>query len=343
MTNRQKGEAKNDFLIFLGLIFLLFILWVFAGGPKNFNPSGGLISNTNFVPRVPVSSSDDDLPVIDQYSPSEEFVILDNLTYLRSPWYGLVEISQGNARSTNEPREEYITLSASRQNREAIVITGWILENGTGKKLIYSSGSTFQGVSKRVLIPTGANLFGGATVESQGLIALNPGDKAVVTSGSFPQIGPIPIRASFRTNICTGYLDDLPNYNFTPSLKRDCPDPEASLNGVVLEDKCLDYISRLSRCHTPDTEPFRERSSDGSTFTNSSHLDKISGFSPPCRSFVLRHYNYRSCWANHLLSKDFYGNEWRVFLNQPFELWGKDREIITLYDSQGRLVDQLKY
>lgn len=338
----EKGEAKSDFLIFIGLIGLLFFFWLFTGGPKNFNPSGGFISGTNFVPTASESAGNKQ-SAIDQYSPVNGLVTVDDVVYRQSPWYGMVKIGRGNARSVFQPKDEYIILSTSRHNQIPITITSWILENGLGRKLIYSSGSTFQGTAKKVIIPTGANLFGGTTAENLGSITLNPGDRAVVTTGSFPQIGPIPIRMSFRTNLCTGYLDALPHYNFLPSLDRSCPDPEKELNAVALEDKCLNYISRLSSCHTPDTEPFLDKTNDGFNFVNSNHLDKMAGFSSQCRNFVLSHYNYRSCLANHLLAENFYGSEWRIFLNQPFELWGKDREVITLYDHEGRLVDQFKY
>ena len=46
---------------------------------------------------------------------------------------------------------------------------------------------------------------------------------------------------------------------------------------------------------------------------------------------------------NHLSDENFFGKEWRIFLNYPRELWGKDRETITLYDGDGQIVDELTY
>ena len=337
-NNKQKGEAKNDFLIFIGIIILLFFFWLLTGGPKNFNSSGGFISGTNFVPRSSVSK-ESQKSAIDQYSPVDGLVIIDNITYRRSPWYGLVSLGSGNARSTFQPNEEYIILSTSRRNQDSIAISGWILENGENRKLQRVPGVTFVSDADRARIPQGIEVLLGIKNEIMSSIILKPGDRAIITTGRVPSSSKINLAGSFRVNKCIGYLTELTRNDFKPALSQNCPRPKDEIDNALIEDKCFDYISRLSRCHKPESEPFRDR--DGDLIRK--HLDGVTGLSDQCRTFVFSHYNYHNCVANHLGDKDFLGNEWRVYLKQSFEMWDKEREVITLYDAEGRLVDQLRY
>ncbi len=346
MINRQKGDAKTDFLIFLGVVFIFFVLWIASGGPAGGFRSGADrdwfgVTDFNFPAAVGSnrSAETDDRSEIGKYEPVAETVTIDGLTYYRSPWYKQVKIKRGNAAHTYQPREEYIILDTSRRNDTPINITGWILENNDSRTLHQVSGRAYRGVSERVVIPEGAGLLLGADQEYLGPIVLKPGDRAVVTTGSLFSGFPFPVKVSFRTNICTGYLNDLTSYDFNPRLRQDCPDPESELNGELLENRCYDYIERLRRCRTPDDEPFRDR--DGDLVRN--HLDGVTGLSRQCRDFVAEHYNYRSCVVNNAGQPDFLGDEWRIYLNQHFELWDDDREVITLYDDEGRLVDQIEY
>lgn len=336
-------DAKTVLLALVAIVFGLFLLWLFTGGPGNFNVD----SNWFQIVRFDLSSSRSNRNTNDsasgtdlkEYSPNPETIVLNDISYIKSPWYGQVEIGRGSAAKTYQPGEEYIILQARRRNKEPINITGWILENDASRRLYPTAGTVFQGISKRIPIPAGANYFLARQNETMSPVILEPGFRAVVTTGSISNIFDIPIGVSFRTNVCTGYLNDITNYDFKPSLKKDCPDPESELTDAVLENKCYDYIDRLRRCHTPDTEPFRDR--DGELVTK--HLDKVEGLSNQCRNFVFGHYSYHSCIANHLSDPDFLGTEWRIYLKQNFELWVENHEVITLYDAQNRLVDQLSY
>jgi hypothetical protein len=73
------------------------------------------------------------------------------------------------------------------------------------------------------------------------------------------------------------------------------------------------------------------------------HLDGNTKISKACREWVKSHFGYESCVAKHVGDENFYGGQWRIYLNRTWELWDDSREVITLYDSSGLLVDQLSY
>src|SRR5690606_33833067 len=121
-----------------------------------------------------------------------------------------------------------------------------------------------------------------------------------------------------RVNMCTGYLENEKNRRvFNPSVRNSCPLPESEVGDLALEDACINMLSRLRRCEIPDSEPYRDFSGD----LVRKHLDGVTGLSPACHDFVAGNINYYGCVANHIGSKDFLKNEWRIYLNQHFELW----------------------
>ncbi|MEX0918808.1 MAG: hypothetical protein WDZ85_02460 [Candidatus Paceibacterota bacterium] len=344
---KQQGSAKTDFLIFLAVVFVFFLLWIGTGGPARYRDGTGFFSSSfSIIPdtssMVPMADGGHpggrETAEVGPYEPSEAEIVIDGRQYTKSPWYGLVKIGRGNAAREYQPRNEYITLTAGR-NIEPINITGWILENGRDRKLERTGGNTYHLTAERAIIPTGINVLFGTSAETKGPIILPARGRAVVTTGSPPSFLPIPLDGSFRTNICTGYLETVADYDFTPRLSQNCPRPREVAEGAVLEDACFDYLNRLGRCQTPVTDPFIDR--DGDLVRK--HLDGRTNLSNQCRAFVLQNFNYRYCVANNWSEEDFLADDWRVYLNRPFGMWDDKREVITLYDTQGRLVDQLKY
>ena len=73
----------------------------------------------------------------------------------------------------------------------------------------------------RLLSPTGQNILGD--------VILAQGESAVVTTGSVNVHTPYKI-SSFKETSCTGYLEKLPDYAFTPSLSQNCPWPSKDGN-----------------------------------------------------------------------------------------------------------------
>jgi len=346
----NRGSTQRDALIVIALLFGLFLLWVVISFASRGVETGGLIGtfSTGYLSPIVTSQFErDGAPreaSLGEYDPAEDGQILtiDGRSYIRSPYYGQISIGRGNARQVYQPREEYITLTTSRRNQSSIDITGWLLENGDGNKLQRVGSGTFvEGRAVRVAIPQGTVLLQVGQAPIMGPVVLNPGDRAIVTTGALS--GRDLVNASFRTNKCSGYLENITGANFTPRLSRNCPLADARPEAGRLEDACYSYLSRLRRCHTPEMDPYVVRDRRDGNYVVSHHLDRQTGFSNQCLAYAERYLNYSGCVRAHVNDSDFLENEWRIYLNRPFELWGESREVITLYDNHGRLVDQLKY
>ena len=250
-----------------------------------------------------------------------------------SKWKDLIKIGRGNAPSEDYPRYEYITLKNVSDN-ERINITGWSLKNGKDKKYYPVNDKQAKGTSNKVTIPKGALIFIPNGINPQEDIILNPKDEAIITTGV-----PFGVKTSFRENICSGYIQESEDYNYKPSLNTNCPSPMDEKEVDSLDDVCYKFVSRMSSCHTPEFKSVVYINKE--PFTG--YVDNAGNLSYQCKEFLKKNYNYNSCIVNHLADKDFFEKKWRVFLNSPWELWSKDRETITLYDSEGKMVDELTY
>lgn len=258
----------------------------------------------------------------------------NNLSNIKdSKWKGMIKIGSGNGSGEDYPRYEYITLR-NESDKERIDITGWSLTNGKDRKYFPVNDKQAKGISNKVTIPKGTKIFVPGGINPQEDIVLAPDDEAIITTGA-----PYGVKTSFRENICSGYIQESEDYNYRPSLNNNCPYPQDE-NGVdSLDDVCYKFVRRLSSCHTPEFKDVVYV--DNVPYTG--YVDDAGNLSYACKDFIKKHYNYNSCIVNHLSDKDFFESEWRVFLNFPWELWGSDREVITLYDVEGRVVDELTY
>lgn len=306
------GDAKSDLLWVIGMLIILGIAWFSTGGPQR--P----------VSRQSVSGSG---AIISR--PADD----DSSDPNRSAFKGLITLGRGSASGATNPNDEYVTIQAAQNNRGPVTITGWKLKS---ERVIRNTPVDM------AVIGTGVRLFLPAPVGSdnqQELITLAPGETAIVTSGKVVNSSPFSITTNFKTNKCSGYIDNLPNYVFSPGLGRNCPSPSQEPGVDRLDDQCYRFIRSMSACHTPN---FR-----GQIVVNreerTGYVDNVPDLSSQCKLFLKAHYNYEACVANHRADQDFSGSTWRVYLNQVWELWDKNREVISLYDQQGKLVDQLTY
>jgi hypothetical protein len=209
-----------------------------------------------------------------------------------------------------DPDREYITLRAESTNASGVHISNWYLESYV--------------TEERGAIPQGDRVIERWRSPVFEDIELLPGESAYVITGE------APLDASFHENICTGYLST--EGDFYPSLSRSCPYPKDELkrfgNTIELDnDRCYDFIERLSTCALPD-ETLSSRS-------------KIGGV---CNVFVENTFNYNDCVRLHKGDPYFSRNGyWRIYLNERTELWRSKREIIRLMDENDYVIAVLEY
>ncbi|MBI4136068.1 MAG: hypothetical protein HY481_00745 [Candidatus Vogelbacteria bacterium] len=317
------GAATGDLLWVLAVVAALWILWFATGGTerpaatagpfiKPPPPIGtGEIYSTSA--RHPVSSTGrSGADSISGGASAAAEAPADDPNHNHSIFFGQVRISAGSARYEIQPNREYITLTAARSNQIPIDLTDWQLANNA---LRHSRVSV-----ARIALS----------------ILLAPGGVVTVNTGSPPSSNLWPVGSAFQINKCTGYLaEDFRNFRLTPAFSRSCPAPRAEPGIEFLADDCYDYVSRLSACHTPEFE----RRADGYNYVDG-RRDTLSS---QCRAYIKDHFSYNRCVAWHGADPDFFGQDWRVFLNHTGELWAANREVMTLYDRGGKIVDQLDY
>lgn len=189
-------------------------------------------------------------------------------------------------------------------------------ENNKEKILISGLRLQSEASGFGALIKNGAYLPFQNSINKEEPIFLNPGDIAyIITGGS-------PLGMSFRLNLCTGFYSQY--QNFAPGLASRCPVPRNEPIPVQLSsnDQCLDYIDSLPGCRVitpPATIP------------------------PECAHFVTEEFNYTKCVDRHRNDSNFYSPDWRVYLGRSEPLWKPRRELIKLFDQNGKVVDTITY
>lgn len=328
----------NGFGFFLGFFALIVVLAVTVGGNENRNTTKDVGSatssetqirnNTKVTESEPVytaptnqSSQETTKPLTPREVENKVAQIYRTLDALRedireatlrspaSPYAGKVTLRGGNVYG-EDPDKEYLVIRAELKNASAIDISKWYVES-------YVTGET-------AYIPDGDRLMERWRSPDEEPIRLEPGETAYLMTGESP------IDTSFRENMCTGYL--TAERTFTPSLGRRCPSPRSELErfgtDIALDnDKCYDFIEKLSSCTTPDEELYA-RSKVGGT----------------CSLFVENTFSHDACVRLHrydpYFARDGY---WRVYLNERNELWRSEREIIRLMDENDAVIAVLEY
>lgn len=177
----------------------------------------------------------------------------------------------------------------------------------TGLRLENSRGESFA-------IGEGTYLPYSGQVNPEQAVALEPGGRAYIITGRSP------IGSSFRLNSCTGYFAQF--NSFEPRLREECGRPEDEPNTGGLSSSCLDFIETLPSCR---------------------QVVEVPEVDNECRIWVSSEINYSKCVEHHKPDKDFYKNEWYVYLKRSSEIWKARRETITLRDQQGKIVDSVSY
>ncbi len=246
-----------------------------------------------------------------------------------------ISIGSGNASYTYQPYEEYITIENNGQN--AVDITDWQLRNGKDERPYYSNGSQLQRFSADIaVIPKAAKLFLPTLNQVFTNVVLEPGEIAIVTSGSIGVRDPYTI-TSFKENMCTGYIEALPDYAFTPPLNQSCPRPSLEPGVENMDRECRDFLATYPSCQTPK---FGGKDRDGYPCKNCINGRTLSS---SCVAFMKEHYHYQGCLANHAGKPNFYGRTWRIYLGRGWEMWADKYESIELFNAFGQLVDYQNY
>ncbi len=230
-----------------------------------------------------------------------------------SPLRGAITISEKSTPKQENPDKEYIYIRAKKSNSTAIDMSGWSIKSIVSNTKVYFPPATLM-----------LKMIGSNTTDP---VYLAPGEYAILISGRSPIYSVTP---SFHTNKCIGYISEF--NNFTPTLSSTCVDTKTILpptpeNVKTYGAECIDFLRQAKSCKS---------------YTNEMPANLL----PACRDLVARKLNYHSCLSDGFNKegyKIFNNGGWYLYLNHNAEIWRNTYEAIQLLDSQGRVVDVLKY
>jgi hypothetical protein len=324
MKNKERGIIKTLILLVVGLSVLFLAFAIIA---NYLAPLATPSSSDNSYSNSYDKSSNSLLDFLDSgnygsYSGSSDRITTNVDSANRSQYAGKVFLSTGSASYAIQPYEEYVSI---KNDGSPVNITGWRLTNAKGTRPIeYSQNSYVYPSAESAVIGQGTEFLDPSGKYVIGSVILGKDDTAIITtSGPFTYF-PLPITTNFRENMCMGYLEKYPFY---PQIENRCPYPYNDPQIRTVTDECYDYMRSLNICENPEK-------SDKNDF------DMLT---TQCKSFIKVRLNYPSCVANNRYSSDFALKQWRIFLGKSHELWASQRELITLYDNTGLIVDQISY
>lgn len=219
-----------------------------------------------------------------------------------SPYYKKVAITGFVRPSYSSPLRGKFTIRFSGTNDESVDVTGWKVKGNRGGE---------------VYIPHAAEDFGISGWGPNGNIILRNGDYVTVYSSKSP------IDKNFRLNKCIGYLNNA--YSFNPRLPMSCPSFDRK-KIITFSGACQTFLQRIGRCEEPTA-------AEKNMFTGPSDVE--------CRAF-LDTLNYGGCYRAHRADKDFFSNEWRVWLNAEM-FFDPEHDRLILYDKNGKVVNEYLY
>jgi hypothetical protein len=310
----------------VAFVLVLIIFWIFTGGFSSvartahtlINPIDllGTGTTTGSLLRLPWQPADNPArgPDISGYATEADNYaqnMSDNTSASQiktfgnpSPFVGKVTITD-NAAQVSDPQSEYIRIAASGENTAPVVISGWSFQSAISGARAYIKGGT--------------SSFVQGQVNAAQPIALEANDAATIT------VGQSPVGASFKENICSGYLAQ--HQTFEPQLPADCPNPSGMAanapSTVLAEAACMDFIQSIPSCVAPETAP--------------------SSLSSTCRTYLGSTFTYEGCVHLYQNQPSFNLHSWRIYLEKSTELWNNSHDTIRLLDDQGRVVDVLTY
>ncbi len=256
-------------------------------------------------------------------SPTSVGTVEDNISKKNKPSSFLSSNSapnfqsgQSSAQTASAPESSFMIFESSARNadpnQEYIDIYAVITN---GKPVPMSSWTVENSKGNKFIIGGASYLARAGEITSESGILLAPGEILHIITGSSP------LGFNFRTNICTGYFDQF--HNFYPSLRENCPRPETENSAQNLDNVCYNFLKNFPRCRTPIN------------VANQTTLD--------CQNYVNQELSYTKCVDTHRNDKDFWGNEWYLYLGRTSEIWKYERETVTLRDQAGKIVASYSY
>lgn len=368
MASFGEGNAVKDLWWALAIATLAALVWIMSATPAKLSSPGSTASSTvastttatstatttSFWSGVkkwlsapttknltPVSTAEDTSTVTSSKNTSQTGSATNNqktgASAAQSTYAGQVTITLGRSgEDTGDIAEEYVVLKASSNNKQAIVISGWQIDNGkSAKTFLINNTKVVHYASTRVTIPQAVKLLTGASTDQKNPVLLAPGETAYVITGAVRVQGDYALGSGFKTNKCSGYLNKLPHYGFTPSIYGSCPKYNLEITSII-PDACLTAVKRYgTSCLTP------------STSYNDDHEELLNGYKDvptACKKLIFANFSYGLCVAKHQNDSDFYGSKWYLYLQQnSFPLYADDGVTLTLYDSAGKIVDTYSY
>lgn len=194
-----------------------------------------------------------------------------------------------------------IFLRADYNNKNPFLVTGLRIKTNRGEIIIPQAVSDYS--------PSGLSL----AVD----IYLNP-NGSIKIYGSYSPIG-----RNLRLNKCLGYLNNI--YKFSPTLPNNCPSIVENNKSKIysLSGYCQSYIFSLGNCQIPSAAKVNFLSTDYN-----------------CSEF-LKDINYRSCYNNYHSEKDFFSNEWWLWMGLlPLDPY---HDQVRLFDKKGLLINEYIY
>lgn len=320
----------NDGAFILAFFLFFFAAWVASGGPtKPISFAGPYITPVTTVGTtqtgygtfpsgsVSIGTARASVSGIQQTVADLNKQVQDaRLFGEASPYKGDVTISWGNSFGATDPKQEYITIRASHDAPQNLVISGW--------KLVRVSNDTV------VTIPQGQETYS-PTSTATAPIVLHPDDMAIINSGESP------LNESFKENECMGYYTKGEQFN--PGLSQSCPDPNADFiahypTNSYKDDTCYNLLKNTYSCNIPA---------------------ETGSLSSICYNFIDTYLNYPGCVASHRTDQNFSGNTWRIYLNRTVivghqtdyryygPVWKQTHDAIKLEDQNGKTVDLYEY
>ncbi|MBX4189132.1 lamin tail domain-containing protein [Candidatus Parcubacteria bacterium] len=326
--NYQKGAGTMEgvvALIILATVIFLFVLPERKLGPTKSLPAISETTQTTVYTQNPWGSNSN----------------VSVAPPITSTFSREINLNSGNAPYAYEPFEEYITINNVGQT--LVDISGWQLRNGRGDRAYNVGGDLRSFPSITAVIPKGAGFI---SPNGQSLlqdVVLKPGETAIITTGSVGTSYPYRI-TSFKENECSGYLQNMSEYTFSPYLATSCVPPSQEPGLSSLDVGCQNFVTGLGSCQTPKFDANAEgyaRDYQGNTCNGC--VNGVAGLSNACVAFIKTHFSYPGCLTYHSYDPNFYSNTWRIFLGKPWEMWATDHESISLFDLRGNLAAYQSY